>query len=371
MEILMFILMILTAIVLGMVFKKFKLPSLLGYLIAGLIFKDVSLPYPGLIRNFALLVIMVRAGLSMDLDQLKNQGISSLLMSFVPALFEISGAMILGPIFFNITVQDSLLLGTVLAAVSPAIVVPRMIKLKEEGYKKAPEIVMAGSSLDDIFILVLFASLITKQDIPLPLILASNLLGGLAIGLVSGFILRKLNLKSWVLSVVLLMAMGGLFIYLETFLTISAMLAIIVMSAIYSHGKELPKVETTFKNFWIPMEMLLFILVGLSVDLNSLTSLGIGAGLFILAILVFRMSGVLLALAPSDLKIKEKTFACFAYIPKATVQAAIGTIPLAMGINQGALILSVSALAILITAPLGAILIDFTYKKLLNKEAQN
>jgi len=372
-------------------FVKLKLPGLLGMILTGiflgpyvfnLISSDILHLSPDL-REIALIVILLRAGLSIDLNDLKKVGRPALLMCFVPATFEIIAITLLAPLFFSISYLEAALMGTVLAAVSPAVVVPRMIHLIESNYGKKnsiPHIIMAGASVDDIFVIVLFTSFMSMTQgssfsvwkilsIPISIIL------GFGIGYVVGLILVRLfklfHLRDTA-KVLLIISTAFLLITLETwmkpFVAISGFLAIMALgiSILKNYTHLATRLKGKFSKIWVGAEILLFVLVGASVDIRYLPQAGFYAVLLIVLALVFRMLGVATSLLGTHLTLKERLFCAIAYLPKATVQAAIGSLPLAAGLSSGNLILTVAVVAIVLTAPLGAIGIDLSYKKLLD-----
>ena len=336
----------------GLIFEKIRIPKIIYYILLGILLGpsvfniiDKSLiDISSYLRQIALIIILTRSGLNLDINNFKKMGRSALLLSFLPATFEIIGITIFGPLLLNINVFEAMLLGSVLAAVSPAIVVPRMIKLKEEGYgnnKAIPEMIMAGASMDDIFVIVLFYSFkglvstnefnaVSLLSIPLSIILGLSL--GLIVGFVISFIFKKININ------------------------------------IYNKDKG-NEIKGTYNSLWQVFELLLFVLVGVATDVRyALSSDGaILVGLILIA-LVFRSLGTIITMIGTDLSFKERLFVVFSYLPKATVQASIGAIALNEGLMAGTIILTGAVISILLTAPLGALLIDFCYKKLLFKE---
>lgn len=376
----------------GLIFEKIKLPRLVFYLILGIlfgpsllnIFRPELLEISSYLRQIALVIILTRSGLSLDIAALKRVGRPAILMCFVPACFEILGVVIFSPLFLGISYAEAMILGSVLAAVSPAIVVPRMIKLKEEGYgKEIPELVMSGASCDDIFVIVLFYSfkglISTKtinamsfMQIPLSILL------GLALGLVFGFVVKFLFKKirfSTVIQIILLLGVSFIMIAIEEFVreyvSVSSLLGILVMAfLVQTNGKnQAVEIEKGYRKLWSGFEILLFVLVGCATDIQYAFSKegGILLGIILLS-LIFRSIGVLLCVLGTTYKMKEKLFIVLAYLPKATVQASIGGIALSEGLSCGKLVLTAAVIAILFTAPIGAILIDKSYKKLLNQK---
>lgn len=374
------------------IFSKIKLAPILGMLLAGIIISPNLL---GLVsgdigalskdlRQIALVVILSRAGLSLSFDRLREVGLPAILMTFLPASFEMVAITFLANKIFNLPYIDSAILGAVLAAVSPAIVVPRMIRLIEEGYgedKKIPEIILAGSSIDDVYTIVFFtvflnlklggdASITSFLDIPISII--TGILFGIILGYVLDIIYAKISLGK-IYKVIVLMGLSFFILEIEDlakgYIAFSGLVAIIAMTmTIKKLDQDLAdELLDVYSSLWELFEIFLFVLVGITVDLSIIGEEILPALLLITGGLIFRMLGVYLALLPSNLERGEKIFSGFAYLPKATVQAAIGPVALGYGIASGKLILAISVIAILYTAPLGAILTDKTYKKLLKK----
>ena len=372
------------------IFKYFKLPGLLGMILTGIILgpytlnlisKDI-LNISSELRQIALIVILMRAGLTVDINDLKKVGKPAILMCFIPASMEILAITFLGHFLFKISYLEAAILGSVLAAVSPAVIVPRMISLIEEGYGKAksiPQIILAGASVDDIYVIVLFTSFLgmysgdkfefsTLISVPISIIL------GILLGILSGLcivkIFKKIHMRDTV-KVLIILSVSFLFVSFEAFIkpyfAISGLLAVMALGGtiLKTYEKLASRLTLKFSKIWVGSEILLFVLVGASVNLNYVSQSGAKAVILIIAALGFRMIGVLFALLGTPLNSKEKLFCAISYLPKATVQAAIGAVPLANGVSSGELILSVAVIAILITAPLGAIGVDKTYKILL------
>lgn len=386
-------LMLLLGFGLSGIFKMLNLPGLIGIILAGIILGPFSLNLisPSLLtiaaelRQIALIVILLRAGLSLDLKDLAKVGRPAFLMSFLPALFEMGMIILIAPMLLDITILDAAILGAVLAAVSPAVVVPRMLHLMEEGYghkNKIPQLIMAGASLDDIFVIILFTSFITlRQGQSIDLSLFTSLPISIITGLGSGFIIgylfvlifKKIHMRDTV-KVLLLLSISFLLLGLEKTITnvipFSALLAVMAMgiSILRFYPVLANRITSKFSKIWVASEVFLFILVGAVVDLSSLQSYVWLIVIVLILGLISRFIGVQTCLIKSNLTLKEKLFTGVAYIPKATVQAAIGSIPLTLGFSSGNIILSSAVLAILITAPLGAIGIDLLHTKLLTKE---
>lgn len=390
-------------IIFGLLFsyfcKKIKLPQIVGMLVAGIILgpyclnlldEKILLISPDL-RKIALVVILIKAGLSLDLKDLKKVGLAAGLMAFVPATFEIIAYTVFGPRLLNISRVDAALMGAVLAAVSPAVVVPRMVRLMDEGYGTSqglPQMILAGASIDDIFVLVVFSSFLSmaqgqavsyKSFFSIPISIGTGIVFGILLGLALAKVfdyafekkrhIRNTNKLLIILGLsFMLMALEDL---LKDYLAFSGLLAIVALAAtlrIKTVEEVYLRLAEKFGKVWLGAEILLFVLIGAAVDVRYTLEAGPKALLLILVCLLVRSLGVVLAVFPTNLNKEEKLFCVFSYLPKATVQAAIGAVPLAMGLEVGKLILSVAVLGILITAPLGAFLIDVTYKKFLQKE---
>ncbi len=375
----------------GFLFEKIKIPKIVGMIIIGILIGPsfLNLINPNLInissylRQIALMIIITRSGLSLDFNNLKKIGRPAILMCFIPATFEIIGVLIFGPIILGISLFESLLLGSVLAAVSPAIVVPRMINLLNKGYgnnKNIPELVMAGASLDDIYVIVIFyasLSLLNNSTITTYAILQIpiSIILGISIGIILGLILyylfksKYLNtiIKTFILFSVSLLFMGFEEL-IKNYISISSLIGIMAtgMVLLFKNKNDAKEIEKNYNNLWFFFEILLFVLVGISVDINYALSEGFKPVLLLLISLIFRTLGVLLSISFTKFNLKEKIFIIVSYIPKATVQASIGGIALGLGLDVGSLVLTTAVLSILITAPIGAALIDFSYKKLLS-----
>ncbi|MBU1142492.1 MAG: cation:proton antiporter [Firmicutes bacterium] len=383
-------LIILTSLILSQIFIKLKLPGLIGMLLTGIILgpfvlnliDDSILNLSTDLRQISLIVILVRAGLSLDLEDLKKVGRPAILMAFIPATVELLAISLLAPIFFDITYLEALILGAIVAAVSPAVVVPRMIKLMESKYgteKKVPHLILAGASIDDVYVIVLFASFIQAYQTQsfhvasILLIPISILLGGV-IGVLSGIFLvwlfKVLHIRD-TLKVLIIFSVSFLFIVLEQsiapYVPISGLVGVIILGGTILKKYDLlaKRLVSKFEKIWVIAEIMLFVLVGAAVDIRVLVNVGLLSIILIFLALIFRMIGVWIALIHTNFNKKEKLFISISYTPKATVQAAIGAIPLSLGIASGNLILTIAVLAIVITAPFGAILMDKTYKKLL------
>ena len=383
-------LIMILGLILGWLCKKVKLPSLIGMLITGIVLGpyilnviDKSiLAISADIRKMALIVILTRAGLSLDIAGLKRVGRPAVLMCFVPASFELLGMICLAPKLLGISVMEAAIMGAVLAAVSPAVVVPRMVKLMEEGYgtnEQIPQLILAGASVDDVYVIVLFTtflgmiqggkvSVIRFINIPVSILL--GIIIGLLIGLGMAFLFKMIHMRDTV-KIMIILSVSFLLVFLEdnlrTAVTFSALISIMFIGvSLQKYRKEAAvRLQSKFNKLWVIAEVFLFVLVGATVDVRYLGNVGIRAILVILGALVFRMLGVFVSLLGTKLGNKEKLFTMMAYTPKATVQAAIGGIPLSAGLACGNIVLTVAILAIVITAPLGAFAIDSTYKRLL------
>ncbi len=372
------------------IFKRLNLPGLLGMILTGIILGPYTLNLisedilniSSELRQIALIVILMRAGLTVDINDLKKVGRPAILMCFIPASMEILAITFLGHMLFNISYLESAILGSVLAAVSPAVVVPRMISLMENGYgktKSIPQIIMAGASVDDIYVIVLFTSFLgmysgDKFEFTSLISVPISIISGIALGIISGILMVKLFKKIHMrdtIKVLIILSVSFLFVSLEAFIkpyfAISGLLAVMALGGtiLKTHEKLAARLTVKFSKIWVGSEILLFVLVGASVNLSYVSKSGINAVILILVAICFRVFGVVIALLGTSLNSKEKLFCAIAYLPKATVQAAIGSVPLANGVQSGELILSVAVIAILITAPLGAIGVDTTYKRLL------
>ena len=392
-------LIILLGLSMGALFDRLKLPRIIGMLITGIILGpyvlnllDSSiLNISSDLRKIALVIILLKAGLSLDISDLKRSGSSAILLAFLPASFEILAYIIFAPMLFSINRIDAAVLGAVLAAVSPAVVVPKMVDLIERKYgtKKAiPQMIMAGASCDDIFTIVLFTTFLNfalggELNIKSLFKIPVSIILGIAIGILLGYGLylafenlykRKKHVRNSI-KVIIMLGFSLLLVALEDILAdiipMSGLLAVISMACtIRLKSDELvsKRLSEKFSKIWLSAEIILFVLVGAAVDIRYMLSFGIEAILIIIICLIFRSIGVLISIAKRNFTAKERIFCIVAYLPKATVQAAIGSIPLFSGLESGNLILSVTVLSILITAPLGAIGIDKLYPKYLQKE---
>ena len=383
-------LIFLCGLLLGSIFQKLKLPSLIGMLITGIILgpyvlnllDNAVLLISADLRQIALIIILTRAGLSLDLDDLKAIGRPAVLMSFVPACFEMAGTILIAHKLLNLPLLDSAILAAVVASASPAVIVPRMLKLMDEGYgtnQNIPQMILAGDSVDDIFNIVVFTSLVGLANgqevsavrfVEIPISIVSGIAIGIAAGMLMSFLWKKIHMRDTA-KIVILLSSCFLFVALENSLKniipYSGLLS--VMTAGVMLLKTVPiaakRISVKFSKLWIGAEILLFVLVGASMNISYVSTAGLKAIILLVAILLVRALGILLCLVKTNLNWKERLFCIFTGIPKATVQAAIGAIPLSMGLENGDIILTVTVISILFTAPLGALIIDRTYKKLL------
>lgn len=376
----------------GWICQKIKLPSLLGMLITGIVLgpyvlnllDDSILGISAELRKIALIIILTRAGLGLDLSGLKKIGRPAVLMCFVPASFELIGMILLAPKLMGLTVLEAAIMGAVLAAVSPAVVVPRMVKLMDEGYgvnEGIPQLILAGASVDDVCVIVLFstfvgmmqgegASILKFVNIPISIFLGIAI--GLLIGVLLAYFFKKMHIRD-TSKVLIILSISFLLVVMEdklsTPITFSALIAIMFIGIGLQKKRETvaKRLSVKYGKLWVAAEVFLFVLVGATVNIGYLGKVGVKALIVIIGALVFRMFGVFVCLLGTSLKRKERLFTMLAYTPKATVQAAIGGIPLALGFTCGDLVLTVAVLAIVLTAPLGAFAIDLSYKKLLNR----
>lgn len=377
--------------------RKIKLPRIIGMLITGIalgpfvldLLDPQILGISSELRQTALIIILIKAGLSLNISDLKKVGRPAVLMSFLPALFEIGAFVLLAPRLLHITVLDSAIMGAVLGAVSPAVVVPRMVQLMDENCgtdKQIPQLILAGASLDDVFVIVLFSTFINMAQggsakimdfVNIPISIILGILLGAAFGFVLAFLFelahKRGNSMRQSIKTIILLGAAFLLMAIETWLegtvSISGLLAVMSMACVIQLRcrKEVSDdLSAKYGRLWLAAEVILFVLVGAAVDIRYTLQAGAMAVLVIFIALIFRSVGVLVFLIGTKLNRKEKLYCIIAYLPKATVQAAIGSVPLSLGLPCGNIVLSVAVLSILITAPLGAILMDLTYKKLLN-----
>lgn len=385
-------LIFLLGMLLGKIFDKLGLPKLLGMLLTGVLLGPYMLNYidgsilgiSSELRKIALIIILTRAGLNLDLKDLRKVGRPAVLLCFVPAVFEILGVTLLAPRFLGLGILDALILGTVVAAVSPAVIVPRMLKLMENGFgreQKIPQMIMAGASVDDVFVIVLFTAFTgfaltgemhLGEFLSIPVAIVLGVVTGGALGTVLSWLFVRFHIRDTG-KVLVILSMAFLLVSLEEMLQgtvgFSGLLAVMAMGIMLQEKKYevARRLSGKFSKLWVAAELLLFVLVGASVNLSLVLTAGLPAVLLVLLALLFRVLGVFLSLLKTPLTRKERAFSAMAYLPKATVQAAIGGLPLAMGLPSGEIILTVAVVSIVLTAPLGAILVDRSYEKLLQK----
>lgn len=391
-------LIFLVGLSLAAIFNKIKLPRIIGMLITGILlgpyvldFFDASiLGISAELRRMALVIILIKAGLSLNLRDLKKVGRPAILMAFLPAVFEILACIIFAPYILHVSLKEAAVMGAVLGAVSPAVVVPRMVQLMENGYgtnKSIPQMVLAGASLDDVFVIVLFTTFVNLAQggtanvmdfVNIPVSIISGILLGAAVGFVLAWFFETRHAHGNVIrnSLKVIIVLGTAFLllaveeWLDGILAVSGLLAVMSMAltlAMRSVSDVTQRLQGKFGKLWLAAEVILFVLVGAAVDIRYTLEAGVGAIILIAAGLVFRSIGVWLCMLGTKLTAKERLYCVIAYLPKATVQAAIGSVPLALGLPCGNTVLSVAVLSILITAPLGAILMDISYKRLLEK----
>lgn len=385
-------LIILLGFILSDAAQRLKLPGLVGMLSTGIILGPyvVNLISPNLLnisadlRMMALIVILLRAGLALDIEDLKKVGRPAILMCFVPATFEIVATTIITPMLFPISHIEAAIMGVVLGAVSPAVVIPKMLTIMETDYgkdKSIPQLIIASASVDDIYVIVLFTSFMGIYSggsfdfvklLNIPIAIVVGLIIGIIVGLCLIYLFKKIRVRDTVKLLIILSCaffLVSLESAIETNVPMSALLAVMALGAtiLKQYGVLAKRLSRKFSKVWVGAELMLFVLVGTTVDISYLAEASFAAVVLILLVLLIRVCGVFVSLIATDLSMKERLFCAIAYLPKATVQAAIGSLPLAAGVGAGRLILMVAVLAILITAPLGAIGIDASYQKLLTK----
>ena len=392
-------LIFLVGLAMSAICKQIRLPGIIGMLATGIVLGPyvLDLLSPSILgisadlRKLALIIILLKAGLSLNLSDLKKVGRPAILMSFVPASFEICGYILFAPMILGVTRVEAAVMGAVMGAVSPAVVVPRMVKLMEEGYgtkKGIPQMILAGASCDDIFVIVLFTTFLqmaqgghanAKDFINIPI----SIVLGIVLGCIVGYLLyrffelayKKNHCVRNSTKLIVILGMSCLLLAIEewvsAYVTVSGLLAVVSMACmlkVKSTTFVSKRLSEKFGKLWIAAEVILFVLVGAAVDIRYMAKAGAMALLMIGAALLFRAVGVCICMLGTKLTWKERLFCIIAYLPKATVQAAIGSVPLAAGLSCGTLVLSVAVMAIVITAPIGALSIDSTYKHLLEKE---
>lgn len=395
-------LILLVGLAMAAICQQLKLPRMIGMLVTGMVLGPFVLDFldPSILsisadlRKIALIIILLKAGLSLNLKDLKKVGRPAILLSFVPASFEIIGYVLLAPLILGITRTEAAVMGAVLAAVSPAVVVPRMVQFIEQRYgteKSIPQMILAGASCDDIFVLVLFitflgmaqgnqVSIANFANIPISIVL------GILLGMGIGYLLYLFFETAYAhkhcvrnsVKVIIILGFSFLLIgiegWLEGKISLSGLLAVVSMACVLkmkSSSVVSNRLSEKFGKLWLAAEVILFVLVGAAVDIRYTLSAGLGVVILILLALVFRTCGVLICMLKTNLTWKERAFCVIAYLPKATVQAAIGSVPFAAGLPCGKIILSVAVMAILITAPIGAFGMDYTYQKFLRKERES
>ena len=392
-------LIFLAGLAMSAICKQIRLPGIIGMLATGIVLGPyvLDLLSPSILgisaelRKLALIIILLKAGLSLNLSDLKKVGRPAILMSFVPASFEICGYILFAPMILGVTRVEAAVMGAVMGAVSPAVVVPRMVKLMEEGYgtkKGIPQMILAGASCDDIFVIVLFTTFLqmaqgghanAKDFINIPI----SIVLGIVLGCIVGYLLyrffelayKKNHCVRNSTKLIVILGMSCLLLAIEgwvsAYVAVSGLLAVVGMACmlkVKSTTFVSKRLSEKFGKLWIAAEVILFVLVGAAVDIRYMAKAGVMALLMIGAALLFRAVGVCICMLGTKLTWKERVFCIIAYLPKATVQAAIGSVPLAAGLSCGTLVLSVAVMAIVITAPIGALGIDSTYKHLLEKE---
>ncbi len=378
----------------GWICQKIKLPSLLGMLAVGIILGPYMLHLldssilgiSAELRKIALIIILTRAGLGLDISGLKKLGRPAVLMCFVPASFELVGMILLAPKFMGLSVLEAAIMGAVLAAVSPAVVVPRMVRLMDKGYgvkEGIPQLILAGASVDDVYVIVLFSSFIGMMQgdgvslisfVNIPVSIFLGIVIGLWIGFLLAYFFKKIHIRD-TSKVLIILSISLLLVVLEdkltTAITFSALIAIMFIGVGLQKKREVvaKRLSVKYGKLWVAAEIFLFVLVGATVNIGYLGKVGVKALIVIIGALMFRMLGVFICLLGTNIKGKERLFIMMAYTPKATVQAAIGGVPLALGFACGDAVLTVAVLAIVLTAPLGAFAIDISYKKMLQRNS--
>lgn len=391
-------LVFLAGLALASICQRLKLPRIIGMLVGGILLGPCVLDLldPSILgisadlRQMALVIILIKAGLSLNIEDLKKVGRPAVLMSFIPAAFEILAFVLIAPFVLHINRVEAAIMGAVLGAVSPAVVVPRMVQLMEEEYgtgKSIPQMILAGASLDDVFVIVLFSTFVSMGQgnsaqimdfVNIPVSIVLGILLGAGVGFVLAWFFEYSHLHGHTIrnSVKAIIVLGVSFLllavenWLEGIIPLSGLLAIMSMAlvlAMKSVSNVTHRLQEKYGKLWLAAEVILFVLVGAAVDIRYTLQAGVGAVLMISIGLVFRCAGVYLCMLGTKLNWKERLYCMIAYLPKATVQAAIGSVPLALGLPCGNIVLSAAVLSILITAPLGAIGMDLTYKKLLSR----
>ena len=391
----------LVGLAMGAICQKLKLPRIIGMLATGIVLGPYVLDLldPSILsissdlRKMALIIILLKAGLSLNLEDLKKVGRPAIMMAFVPATFELIGYLVFAPLILGITRVEAAVMGSVLAAVSPAVVVPRMVQLMENKYgteTAIPQMIMAGASCDDIFVIVLFTTFLSmaqggSADIKAFVNIPISIILGIILGAIVGYLLylffetayAKKHYVRNSMKVIIVLGFSFLLIAIEGWLegkiAVSGLLAVVSMACVLKMkctSFVSKRLSEKFGKLWFAAEVILFVLVGAAVDIRYTLDAGLAAVAMIFAALIFRSFGVWLCTVKTSLTLKERAFCVIAYLPKATVQAAIGSVPFAAGLPCGKIVLSVAVMAIIITAPLGAFGMDFTYKKFLHKESE-
>lgn len=389
-------LIFLVGMALGWLAGRLRLPALVGMILTGMILGPYALnlldssllSISGDLRQLALVIILTRAGLSLNLDDLKQAGRPAVLLCFVPACFEIAGTVLLAPALLGVSYLEAAIIGSVIAAVSPAVIVPRMLRLMEEGYGQEhciPQMILAGASVDDVFVIVLFTAFTSLAQggsvsawsfLSVPVSILTGVLAGCAVGLALVWFFQRVHIRDSA-KILIILSISFLLLELEDQLEglvpLSGLLAIMALGLTINQRYPVlsGRLSQKYNKLWVAAEVLLFVLVGATVDLAYVWKAGAAALLVLAGALVVRMVGVACCMAKTALSKKERLFCMIAYTPKATVQAAIGGLPLAMGLACGQLTLTVAVLAILVTAPLGAFAIDASYQRLLSPLPQN
>ena len=391
----------LVGLAMGAICQKLKLPRIIGMLATGImlgpyvldLLDSSILSISSDLRKMALIIILLKAGMSLNLEDLKKVGRPAIMMAFVPATFELIGYLVFAPVILGITRVEAAVMGSVLAAVSPAVVVPRMVQLMENKYgteKAIPQMIMAGASCDDIFVIVLFTTFLSmaqggSADIKAFVNIPISIILGIILGTIVGYLLylffetayAKKHYVRNSMKVIIVLGFSFLLIAIEGWLegkiAVSGLLAVVSMACVLKMkctSFVSKRLSEKFGKLWLAAEVILFVLVGAAVDIRYTLDAGLAAVAMIFAALIFRSFGVWLCTVKTSLTLKERAFYVIAYLPKATVQAAIGSVPFAAGLPCGKIVLSVAVMAIIITAPLGAFGMDFTYKKFLHKESE-
>lgn len=383
---------LLLGMLMGWLCQKIHLPSLTGMLLTGIILGpyvfniiDSSiLNISSDLRKIALIIILTRAGLSLNLNDLKKVGRPAILMCFVPACFEVIGMILLAPKLLGISTLEAAIMGAVVGAVSPAVIVPKMLKIMDEGYgvnHSIPQLILAGASVDDIFVIVIFTALTglaqggsisIRSFINIPISIILGILVGITFGSILAIYFKKINIRD-TSKLIIVLCISFILVTFENkfsnFIPFASLIAVMAVGISLQSKDQVVsrRLSTKLNELWIVAEIMLFVLVGATVDIKYALSAGVLSVVLILGVLLFRMIGVFICMLKTKLSMKERTFCMIAYTPKATVQAAIGGVPLALGLSCGNIVLTIAVVAILVTAPLGAFCIDIAYKKLLTK----